>query len=44
VEGRLEVDGLVHPIVPFEECAEAYQRIGQSPAESIKLGIRHSHG
>ena len=41
VEGRLEVDGLVHPIVPFEECAEAYRRIGESPAESIKLGIRH---
>ncbi|MEO2002498.1 MAG: zinc-binding dehydrogenase [Candidatus Poribacteria bacterium] len=41
VEGRLHVEGLVHPIVPFEECADAYRQIGETPAGSIKLGISH---
>lgn len=41
VDGRLRVEGLVHPIVPFDECAEAYRQIDEQPAGSIKLGIRH---
>ena len=40
--GRLHVEGLVHPIVPFDECAEAYRQIDEDPASSIKLGIQHS--
>jgi threonine dehydrogenase-like Zn-dependent dehydrogenase len=40
-EGRLSVAGLVHPIVPFSESDEAYREIDESPAKSIKLGIRH---
>ena len=40
-EGRLSVEGLVHPIVSFSESAEAYRKIDESPAKSIKLGIRH---
>ncbi|MAF09923.1 alcohol dehydrogenase [Candidatus Poribacteria bacterium] len=42
--GRLRVEGLVHPIVSFDECAEAYRQIDENPAESIKLGIRHASG
>lgn len=38
-EGRLSVEGLVHPIVPFSESAEAYRAIDETPAGSIKLGV-----
>ena len=37
--GRVRVDGLVHPIVPFRDVVEAYRRIDLSPNESIKLGV-----
>ncbi len=38
-EGRLSVEGLVSPIIPFDKSAEAYQRIDKNPEENIKLGI-----
>ena len=38
-EGRLQSDGLVHPIVPFEQSAEAYHRIQDDPDRVVKLGI-----
>jgi len=38
-EGRLSVEGLVHPIVPFNESAEAYRDIDEAPEKSIKLGV-----
>ena len=38
-EGKLSVEGLIHPIVPFEESAKAYQLIDESPGECVKLGI-----
>jgi len=37
--GRVRVDGLVHPIVPFAGVVDAYRRIDESPGESIKLGV-----
>ena len=37
--GRLRADGIVTPIVPFAEAAEAYRAIDERPQESIKLGI-----
>jgi threonine dehydrogenase-like Zn-dependent dehydrogenase len=40
--GRLRADGIVTPIVPFEESVEAYRAIDERPHESIKLGIRFS--
>ena len=40
-EGRLSVEGLVHPVVSFEESAEAYREIDEAPERSIKLGIRY---
>ena len=39
--GRLRADGVLDPIVPFEECAEAYREIERDPAASIKLAVRH---
>jgi threonine dehydrogenase-like Zn-dependent dehydrogenase len=39
--GRVRVDGLVQPIVPFAEAAEAYRRIDEAPNESIKLGVTY---
>jgi len=39
--GRLRVDGLIDPIVPFEQSAEAYRRIDEHPEESIKLGVTY---
>src|SRR5918994_7596807 len=38
--GRLRTDGIVTPVVPFEESAEAYREIDEHPERSIKLGIR----
>jgi threonine dehydrogenase-like Zn-dependent dehydrogenase len=37
--GKVRVEGLVHPVVPFAEAAEAYRRIDEAPQESIKLGV-----
>ena len=39
--GRLRADGVLDPIVPFEECAEAYREIERDPGASIKLAVRH---
>jgi threonine dehydrogenase-like Zn-dependent dehydrogenase len=39
-EGRIRTDGIISPIVPFEESAEAYRMIDEHPERSIKLGIR----
>ena len=38
--GRVRVEGIVTPIVPFAESAEAYRAIDEHPEQSIKLGIR----
>ena len=38
-ERRLSVEGLLHPIVPFSESAEAYRDIDEAPEKSIKLGV-----
>jgi threonine dehydrogenase-like Zn-dependent dehydrogenase len=37
--GRVRVDGLIHPVVPFAEVVDAYRRIDEAPGESIKLGV-----
>jgi threonine dehydrogenase-like Zn-dependent dehydrogenase len=39
--GRVRTEGIVTPIVSFEESAEAYRAIDERPQESIKLGIRY---
>lgn len=39
IEGRIKTEGIISPIVPFAEAAEAYQAIDERPQESIKLGI-----
>ena len=39
-EGRLQSDGLVHPIVPFEQSAEAYHWIQDDPDRVVRLGVR----
>ena len=41
VEGRLQADDLIDPVVPFAAAADAYQEIDQHPERSIKLGIDH---
>jgi threonine dehydrogenase-like Zn-dependent dehydrogenase len=38
--GRVSCDGVVQPIVPFEESAEAYRQIDEHPETCIKLGVR----
>ena len=38
--GRLRTEGIVTPIVPFEQSAKAYREIDERPEKSIKLGIR----
>ena len=39
VSGRLRADGIITPIVPFEEAADAYRMIDEHPERAIKLGI-----
>ncbi|MDP8908716.1 MAG: zinc-binding alcohol dehydrogenase [Chloroflexota bacterium] len=38
--GRLRADGILTPIVPFDQAVEAYREIDEHPERSIKLGIR----
>lgn len=37
--GRLSVEGLITPVVPFDQSAEAYRAIDEKPETSIKLGV-----
>ena len=37
--GRVRTEGIVSPIVPFDESAAAYAAIDRHPEQSIKLGI-----
>jgi threonine dehydrogenase-like Zn-dependent dehydrogenase len=37
----LRVDGMLSPVVDFDEVIKAYESILQSPEKSIKLGIRY---
>jgi threonine dehydrogenase-like Zn-dependent dehydrogenase len=43
-DGKLSAKGIVWPIVPFDECVAAYQRIEDHPEESVKLGVRFPGG
>jgi threonine dehydrogenase-like Zn-dependent dehydrogenase len=38
--GRIRTEGILSPIVPFEESAEGYRNIDEHPEQSIKLGVR----
>ncbi|MBA2248078.1 MAG: zinc-binding alcohol dehydrogenase [Chloroflexia bacterium] len=38
--GRVRTDGIIDPIVPFADAADAYRMIDEHPERSIKLGIR----
>lgn len=40
ITGRIRTDGILTPVVPFEESADAYRMIDEHPERSIKLGIR----
>jgi threonine dehydrogenase-like Zn-dependent dehydrogenase len=40
VAGKVRTDGLLDPIVPFADAADAYRDIDEHPERSIKLGIR----
>ncbi|CAA9518636.1 MAG: hypothetical protein AVDCRST_MAG73-49 [uncultured Thermomicrobiales bacterium] len=37
--GRLRADGIVTPVVPFDDSPDAYREIDEHPERSIKLGI-----
>lgn len=39
-EGRIRTEGIISPVVPFAEAAEAYRGIDERPQDSIKLGVR----
>jgi threonine dehydrogenase-like Zn-dependent dehydrogenase len=38
--GRIKTEGIISPIVPFEDAAAAYRSIDEHPERSVKLGIR----
>jgi threonine dehydrogenase-like Zn-dependent dehydrogenase len=40
--GRITADGIITPIVSFEDSADAYRMIDEHPERSIKLGVRFS--
>jgi threonine dehydrogenase-like Zn-dependent dehydrogenase len=40
--GKIRTDGILSPVVPFEDAVEAYRAIDEHPEQSIKLGIRFS--
>jgi threonine dehydrogenase-like Zn-dependent dehydrogenase len=37
--GRLRANGIITPIVSFEDCVDAYRSIDERPEESVKLGV-----
>lgn len=37
--GRLRTDGIITPVVPLADAAEAYREIDEHPERSIKLGV-----
>lgn len=39
VAGRIRTDGIITPVVPFADAADAYREIDEHPERSIKLGI-----
>ena len=40
--GRVRTNGIIDPIVPFADAADAYRMIDEHPERSIKLGVRFS--
>ncbi|MFD2612453.1 zinc-dependent alcohol dehydrogenase [Paenibacillus gansuensis] len=39
-KGQIRCDHVIHPLVPFEQCAEGYETfVDREPAKSIKLGV-----
>jgi threonine dehydrogenase-like Zn-dependent dehydrogenase len=40
-QGRLRVEGLLDPVVPLADSAEAYRQIDLDPGTSIKLGVTY---
>ena len=44
VDGRLDADDLMHPVVPLSRAADAYMEMNAHPERGIKLGIDHSLG
>jgi NADPH:quinone reductase-like Zn-dependent oxidoreductase len=41
-DGRLKAEGLIDPIVPFAQAADAYMDVNVHPETSIKLGVDHT--
>jgi len=40
-QNRLNVDGILDPVVKFEEVIEAYRMIDEEPEKTIKLGVKY---
>jgi threonine dehydrogenase-like Zn-dependent dehydrogenase len=40
-EGKVSSAGVLHPVVSFEDSAEAFRLIDEAPQESVKLGITY---
>jgi len=38
-QGKLTVEGMLHPRVPIGEAADAYRLIDERPAECVKLAV-----
>jgi threonine dehydrogenase-like Zn-dependent dehydrogenase len=38
--GQIRTDGVIQPVVPFDESADAYRQIDEHPETCIKLGVR----
>ena len=39
--GRVSVEGLVTPVVRFEDCAEAYREADENPDTCVKMGVTY---
>jgi len=39
---RINVDGMLDPIVRFEDVIEAYRMIDEEPEKTVKLGVKYS--
>ena len=39
--GRIDVDGLIDPIVPLDEAAETIEHVIAHPEDAIKVGVTY---
>ena len=38
-DGKFKTDEALDPVVPFDQAADAWRQVDESPQDSVKLGV-----